>query len=193
MGIEGLAGNCMRIIAGKYRGRRIKTVKGQTVRPTADRVREAIFSILGETVKGASVLDLFAGSGALGLEALSRGASFVLFVEKKPAVAKIIRHNIKLLDARENTEVCHADVRKFIKAFRDSRRRFDLVFADPPYKRGLAEQTLLLLGEGEILNDRAVVVVEHERSCRPASTYGCLNLYTFKTYGDTAVSFYSTA
>jgi len=183
----------MRIIAGKYKGRILKTLKGKTVRPTADRVREAIFSVLGEKVEGTDVLDLYAGSGALGLEALSRGAGFVVFVEKNPRVAQLIRSNIDSLKVKEKTRVWKTDVIVALKNLELEKCAFDLVFLDPPYGKGHCEKTLSVLGNGKLLNHDAIVVVEHETGRKLQRNYGCLKICTFKTYGDTSISFYSNA
>ena len=180
----------MRIIAGQYKGRTIKTLKGRKVRPTSDRVREAIFSILGDHVSGARVLDLFAGSGALGLEALSRGGEFVLFIEKDPKVVGVIKSNIRALRAGERTDIWSADVTSALRRLKAGGQLFDLVFLDPPYRKKIAEEILKFLGKGEILNDDAIVVAEHESDLTLADSYGCLELYSRKTYGDTSVSFY---
>ncbi len=123
----------MRIVAGAYGGRRLTAPRGGRVRPTSDRVREALFSILG-TVAGARVLDLFAGSGALGIEALSRGAAEATFVDSAPAAARAVRANLDALGI--GAEVRRADARAFLRSARAGGRQYDLVFLDPPYRRG---------------------------------------------------------
>jgi 16S rRNA (guanine966-N2)-methyltransferase len=126
----------MRIVAGKWRGRTITAPKGQTVRPTGDRVREAWFSILNPWLAGARVLDLFAGSGALGLEALSRGAETVDFVESAPASLAIIRDNIDSLGAGAAANIRRGDALRFIQELEP--HAYDVAFADPPYDLGIA-------------------------------------------------------
>ncbi len=123
----------MRIIAGHWRGHRLKTLKGRDVRPTSDRVREAWMSALGDRVEGARVVDLFAGSGALGLEALSRGADSVVFVERARGALGVLRTNIELLGARAACQVVEKDVFRFLGSVSEP---FDLALADPPYSRG---------------------------------------------------------
>jgi len=125
----------MRIIAGRWRGRRLKTLRGRDVRPTSDRVREAWMSALGERVAGARVVDLFAGSGALGLEALSRGAASVVFVERARGALGALRANIELLDAGPECTVAERDVFRFLESVSEP---FDVALADPPYARGQA-------------------------------------------------------
>jgi 16S rRNA (guanine966-N2)-methyltransferase len=126
----------MRIIAGAFRGHRLEAPPDRHVRPTADRVREAWFSILGDRVRGAKVLDLFAGSGALGLEALSRGAAEVTFVELSNRSLRVLRANVSALDAFERAAIHRADALRFVA--RLPLAAFDVAFADPPYATGQA-------------------------------------------------------
>src|SRR5881392_796168 len=122
----------MRVIAGEYGGRRLQTPAGLDTRPTSDRVREALFSILGERVADARVLDLFAGSGALGLEALSRGAAEATFVDSAPAAIRALRENLAALAAE--AELRREDALRFLDGAARARRHYDLVFLDPPYR-----------------------------------------------------------
>ena len=151
----------MRVIAGRYGGRRLQTPAGAATRPTADRVREALFSVLADRVLDARVLDLFAGSGALGLEALSRGAAEATFVDSAPAAVKAVKANLAALDA--SAVVRRADARAFLRTARAQARHYDLVFLDPPYRRAPA------LGAGlsdllpTVLAPGARVVVESDR------------------------------
>jgi 16S rRNA (guanine966-N2)-methyltransferase len=127
----------LRIIAGEWGGRRIQAPAGRATRPTSDRVREAWMSAVAPAIPGARVLDLFAGSGALGLEALSRGAEQVVFVENAPAALKVLRANIDALGAQHRAQVVRADALRFVAGLAPG--AFDLALADPPYGRGLAE------------------------------------------------------
>jgi 16S rRNA (guanine966-N2)-methyltransferase len=169
----------VRIVAGRYKGRRLRMPRGAPTRPTADRVREALFSLLGD-VSGARVLDLYAGSGALGIEALSRGADSALFVERDPRAAAAIRANIDAVGA--NGEVRRQDVLGFLAS---DHRPFDLVFCDPPYDSGpriagqLAERLPALLAEG------ARTVTESDKR-RPLELP--FPLLTERTYGDTRIA-----
>ena len=122
----------MRVIAGHYGGRRLQAPPGEATRPTSYRVREALFSLLGERVEGARVLDLFAGTGALGIEALSRGAAEVTFVDSAPAAIRAVRANLEALDAI--ADVRRADARRFLGGASAAAREYDLVFLDPPYR-----------------------------------------------------------
>lgn len=174
----------MRIIAGVHRGSRIYTGRGRAVRPTSDRVREALFSILGDEVAGARVLDLFAGSGALGFEALSRGAAFVRFIEKAPAVIEWIERNRRGLGI-EDGEIVRGDVvSRLIRA--DDLDTFDLAFLDPPYRCGLIEPALAALMAGGF---RGVAVIERDkRELLPAAD-GLPRWTRTRSYGDTVLDF----
>ncbi|GIX07254.1 MAG: methyltransferase [Candidatus Poribacteria bacterium] len=168
----------MRIVAGRYGGRRLRRPKGSAVRPTSDRVRESVFAILRHRIHKARVLDLYAGTGSLGLEALSRGAAFVCFVEKNPAQAQQLRENLQALGVpRESAWVVCGDAIRQIEQFAQQGTVFDLIFLDPPYQSTLAHETLQTLGiTAPILTPETIVVVEHARrptpggSLRPAGT-----------------------
>ena len=123
----------MRIIAGRWRGHGLRPLRGRDVRPTTDRVREAWMSAMGSAVSGASVVDLFAGSGALGLEALSRGATSVVFVERARGALTVIRQNMELLGVKDEATIVPSDVFRFLSGLEDP---FDIALADPPYGRG---------------------------------------------------------
>ena len=152
----------MRIVGGRLRGRALAGPKAQAIRPTADRLRESLFNILihayGDPVTGARVLDLFAGTGALGLEALSRGARFALFVDDGAEARALIRQNVEALGLAAATRLFRRDATKLGTA--DAVAPFALVFLDPPYGKGLAEQALASALEGGWLTDDALLVVE---------------------------------
>ncbi|HEY4955972.1 MAG TPA: 16S rRNA (guanine(966)-N(2))-methyltransferase RsmD [Gemmatimonadaceae bacterium] len=169
----------MRIVAGRWRGRRIETPAGSTVRPTLDRVREAWMSILQNDIPGARVADLFAGSGALGLEALSRGATSVDFVEKSSASLRVLRANIDSLGAAGAATVYHADAVEF--AERAEVGAYDIAFADPPYSSGSAAR---LAAHWLRVPFARVFSVEHSVSDRmPGSA-------ETRRYGTTAITIY---
>ena len=171
----------MRIIAGSCKGRPILAPKGMDTRPTLDRVKESLFGIIQFQLYGKTVLDLFAGSGNLGLEALSRGASFAAFNDMSRDAVKVIRANIEKLGFEQKSVVMNVD---FAQA-----RRFDIVFLDPPYRAGLMEKALKELSTAGILNEGAMVIAEHDAHIAPVDT-GALVLYDRRIYRDTALSFY---
>ncbi|MBI5419089.1 MAG: 16S rRNA (guanine(966)-N(2))-methyltransferase RsmD [Deltaproteobacteria bacterium] len=176
----------MRIVAGRWRGRTLRAPKGLAVRPTTDKVREAIFDILGERVAGAAALDLFAGSGALGLEALSRGAASAVFVESDRGAFAILMKNIESLGA-EGAEVFLTDYRQALRRLRAREMRFGLVFLDPPYGKRLAAESAAGLRRAGLLDPGAVVVVEEAfRSPEAAFPEGWERTVD-RRYGDTRV------
>lgn len=179
----------MRVIAGTARGRRLKTPKGTSVRPTSDKVRGAVFSILlsQRDLTDAAVLDLFAGTGALGIEALSRGAARAVFVEKDTRTADLIGENLELTGFTDAARVVRADAERLDLA---SLGRFDLVFADPPYALVLGSRALGALGS--VLADAGVAVVEHGVDEPPPTPVG-LEAFDRREYGDTGITFYRRA
>jgi 16S rRNA (guanine966-N2)-methyltransferase len=175
----------VRIVAGTYGGRRLAAPRGTGTRPTADRVREAVFSML-EPVADARVLDLFAGSGALGLEALSRGAAEATFVDSAPAAVRAVHANLEALGA--DAEVRRADARGFLRNARADGRQYDLVFLDPPYQRAGALAEALAGDLAEVLAPRARVVVESDRRS-PLELP--LSLQVDRRYGDTVIRIFT--
>lgn len=180
----------MRVIAGSARGRRLVAPPGSETRPTADRVREALFSILGAPEPDAAVLDLFAGAGTLGIEALSRGAARAVFVDRSRTAARFLRRNLDDLGFGAASEVHVGDAVRF--AGRGGGIRFSWIFLDPPYAGGLAEAALAALGGGPEppLRPGGVVVVEHDRRTPPADRHGHLVKADCRRYGDTELTFY---
>ena len=179
----------MRIIAGVFKGRRLAPVKGR-VRPTAAKVREAVFSILGPAMAGLRVLDLFAGTGALGIEALSRGAAEGVFVEDHPESLKVLRRNLEDLDLADRTTVWPLPVAAALKKLAGRGERFGLAFLDPPYGGGDAAAALTALASLNLLLPGARVVVEHSRRESLPEACGALTRLEVRRYGDTQVAFY---
>lgn len=181
----------MRIVAGSLRGRAISAPEGSAIRPTSDRVREAVFNILahgiaGFALEGARVLDLFAGTGALGLEALSRGASACLFVEEDATARGLVRRNIEALALTGRTHIYRRDATRLGEAL--PRERFGLVFADPPYGKGLGEAALQSAASGGWLEAAAIAVLEERADVRIQWPAG-FDLLDHRTWGDTSVHF----
>jgi 16S rRNA (guanine966-N2)-methyltransferase len=178
----------MRLTGGLNGGRRLIAPRGQQTRPTAAKVREAIFNILGPPPEG-NVLDLYAGTGALGLEALSRGAPSAVFVEREHAPLVALRRNIKELGLENRATVVAADVRTGLRRLAGSGARFSWVFLDPPYVKE-TEGVLAELSGSDLLTSCAVVVLEHDRRNRPPESVGDLFLTDRRQYGDTELSFF---
>lgn len=185
----------MRIVAGTFRGRAIAAPAGSATRPTADRVRESVFNILAHgaaatALDGARVIDLFAGTGAFGLEALSRGAAHVLFVEEEPAARAAIRENVERLGLTGQTKIFRRDATDLGPI--GTMAPFSLAFLDPPYGQGLAERALASLVKGHWLTPRATAVVEERRDVALSLPPG-FELLDHRAYGDTAVAFLRAA
>ena len=147
----------MRVISGTARGTVLKTPEGLQTRPTADRVKEAMFSILQFEIPGAKVLDLFGGTGQLGIEALSRGAANALFVDKSPAACNIIRENLKRTGFQDMSRVVRNDYATFLKSCNS---KFDIIILDPPYAEVFLENALKLISEIDILQSGGIIVTE---------------------------------
>ena len=183
----------MRIVGGEFKGRRIIASKGDTSRPTTDRNREALFNILSARddvdIESARVLDLFAGSGALGLEALSRGAAWVLFVETDAAARGAIRDNIEALGAFGTTRIHRRSATSLGAKPASAGAPYTLAFLDPPYRKGLVEPTLNGLHSGGWLEQSALVVVEQAKDETPAAV-NSFEETDRRTYGDTMIGFY---
>jgi 16S rRNA (guanine966-N2)-methyltransferase len=179
----------MRIVAGRLRGRALAVPKSNVIRPTADRLREAIFNVLvhayGDPISDARALDLFAGTGALGLEALSRGAAFVLFVDNHTEARALIRDNVAALGLGGRTRIFRRDATQLGPAY--PIEPFSLAFLDPPYGQGLAEQALQAAHGGGWLSPDALVVVEETAKASFAAPAG-FDEHERRTYDDTVVT-----
>jgi 16S rRNA (guanine(966)-N(2))-methyltransferase RsmD len=178
----------MRIVAGEFRGRKLLTPKDSQIRPTSDKVREAIFNIIASRVPGASVLDLFAGTGALGLEALSRGAARAVFVDRSPEAIRLIRANVELCRARDRARIVQGAVSPVVQRLVSQEETFHLIFMDPPYGKGYIEETLLQLDKVEYA--QALIVAEHHIKDLLPQRMGEWLRTQERRYGDTAISFF---
>jgi len=180
----------MRVIGGHDRGRRLRAPRGLRTRPTADRVRETLFDVLGPAVGGACVLDLFAGTGAVGIEALSRGAARVVLVERDQSALRALRANLAALGAsRAAARVIAGDVLNLLPALGAEEGPFDFVFVDPPYATTLAARTLEALGAARICRDGSEVVVQHSTRTALPSVPGLVAHRRARRFGDTALTF----
>jgi 16S rRNA (guanine(966)-N(2))-methyltransferase RsmD len=178
----------MRIIAGSQKGRRLLSGPGRNLRPTSGRVKEALFSILGERVVGASLLDLFAGTGAIGLEALSRGATHVTFVESDASTLRILRANLERCRLDVETEIRSCPASTFLRERRD--RPFDIVFVDPPYRQDSAADVLPSLERSVMIAPGSLVILEHPTKRAIPSQIGRLDRMRQYRYGDTSLSLF---
>jgi 16S rRNA (guanine966-N2)-methyltransferase len=180
----------MRIVGGRFRGRMLKAPRSQAIRPTADRLRETLFNILahsyGDVVSGARVVDLFAGTGALGLEALSRGAAFVLFVDDGAESRALLRANVEALGAGGTSKIFRRDAARLGPVH--PLAPFTLAFLDPPYGKGLAEKALASARDGGWLAADALVVVEEAADAPFAPPEGFAEVER-REYGDTRLIF----
>lgn len=166
------------------------TLKGRDVRPTSDRAKETLLSILSDRIRGCRFLDLFSGSGSIGLEAASRGAKEVLMVESDPAALKILQENVRKCALGARTLVLASDSRDAVIALSSDHQRFELVFLDPPYIDHSAYEVIREIGERRLLEDGGWVIAEHDRRHGLAESFGGLELMRRKKVGDTVFSFY---
>ena len=179
----------MRIIAGQWKGRRLSAPKGKVTRPTPDRVREALFSILGDRLQEASVLVLFAGTGCLGLEALSRGAQHAFFVEKDRRVFDILQQNLEIADSTRVSSM-NSPAQRALRVLKKQEQYFDLAFLDPPYDRGLLEPTFHHLLELGLVRTSGTVVCEHHSKTDPPTPIEQWSLKSTRLFGDMGISLF---
>jgi 16S rRNA (guanine966-N2)-methyltransferase len=182
----------MRVIAGTYRSRRIAAPPEEVTRPTSDRLRETLFNVISQQVRGSRFLDLYAGSGAVGIEALSRGAEMVYAVESNKKAVRTIEQNLNSLDITDHFELIHSDVATAMKQL--SGNQFNIVYVDPPYREhGAYEQAFRLLGELKLLATDAIVIAEHDKHFDPGDAVASLSRYRTLKQGDAVLSFYRQA
>ena len=179
----------MRIISGQLRGRKLKSVPGRSTRPTADRIRESLFNILGPKPQGAHVLDLYAGTGALGIEALSRGAELAVFVESAARALSVLNDNLQRLNLEQRSRVLRWDITKNLNCLQPYPQAFDLIFMDPPYSRHLIPPTLDHLRKSGALNVEALIIIEHASAERFETAPAGLMRIDERRYGTTQLTF----
>jgi 16S rRNA (guanine(966)-N(2))-methyltransferase RsmD len=185
----------MRIIAGAYRSRQLKSLKGMALRPTSDKLRETLFNVLGDLVVDARFADLFAGTGAVGIEALSRGAREAIFVEKLSPAAALIKKNLESLEIRKGARVLPLDALLALKRLAEepaaAGTRLDIIFLDPPYADVEQYKNVLsFLGGANLLAENAVVIAEHQRSLDLPESFGKLERVRVLRQGDAALTFF---
>lgn len=180
----------MRVIAGKARGLTLKTIDGESTRPTRDMVREALFSILIDKVPECTFLDLFAGSGAIGIEALSRGADSAYFCDANKACIDIIKANLEKAKMVDQAQVFYGDYLTILGRLKN--KKFDLIFVDPPYNKGMGVLAIEKVSQEELLADNGIIIYETDKVEVVPEVIGKYKRYNHKKYGRNILSFYAT-
>jgi 16S rRNA (guanine(966)-N(2))-methyltransferase RsmD len=185
----------MRVIAGKYRSRILKSLKGTALRPTSDRLRETLFNVLGPNVSGSRFLDIFAGTGAVGIEAISRGATEVVFIENHAAAAVLIRRNLESIAITTGTQILPLDalraLEKLATRHKPTAAPFHFVYVDPPYiKEDEYTRVLGFLGSAPFLSQGSLVTAEHRRTLELPQRFGRLTQTRILRQGDASLSFF---
>ncbi|MDD6190997.1 MAG: 16S rRNA (guanine(966)-N(2))-methyltransferase RsmD [Firmicutes bacterium] len=178
----------MRVITGKYKGRKLAAPSGHEIRPTSDKVKEAMFSILTDRIYGSRVLDLFAGTGSIGIEALSRGAEYCVFGDNSGESLRLVKENLAHCKVEEKTRVVPGDFKKVLKNLEG---KFDIIILDPPYNGGMMPDAFRLIEEFQLLDDEGVIVAEHRKEeILPDETGGFIKIKERK-YGIVVLSIYA--
>ena len=182
----------MRIIAGKAKGRKLQAPAGWETRPVTDRIKEALFSIWQPYLYEASFLDLFSGSGSVGLEAMSRGAAFTVMADQSRAAVRVIQENIKHCGLSDTAhQVYEQNIFSVLPYLKKQEKRFDIIYADPPFTVDeLFEKTMEALSDGSLLADEGMIVIRTRTGRSLAEQFGCLQKFRMKTYGESQVHFY---
>lgn len=185
----------MRVIAGKYRSRPLRSLRGMDIRPTSDRLRETLFNVLSpgnpNALLGTVWLDLFAGTGAVGIEALSRGAKQVYFVENSPVAAEAIRKNLASMGIVEGFTILREESPRVLSRIKQQGVTADVVFLDPPYRmKDAYPKTLQLLAESSVIGATSIVIAEHEKKFDPGAEFGRIKRFRQLVQGSTTLSFY---
>ena len=182
----------MRVIAGRWKGSKLRAGKFEGFRPVTDRIKESVFGTLGENVFSANVLDLFAGSGSFGIEALSRGAAMAVFVEWSSPIVQILHNNLRKIKCEPSEyEIIISDAFKVLPALRKRQLKFDLIFVDPPFRKPVANQSLKFLSGHELLRREGVLVLRHHKSEDVVSQVDGLSLIRAKAFGDSVLKYYA--
>ncbi|RAW17073.1 16S rRNA (guanine(966)-N(2))-methyltransferase RsmD [Paenibacillus taichungensis] len=183
----------MRVVSGSAKGRPLKAVPGTGTRPTTDKVKEALFSMIGPYFEGGTALDLFAGSGGLGIEALSRGMDKAVFVDLESKSIEVIRANLKATKLEDQAAIYRNDASRALKALAKRSTQFDLVFLDPPYRMKNGDELMLMMHELDLLEPEATIVLEYESKYHYPEQFGPFEQTRKALYGETAVSIYHYA
>ncbi|MGH9447237.1 MAG: 16S rRNA (guanine(966)-N(2))-methyltransferase RsmD [Terriglobia bacterium] len=181
----------MRVISGAYGGQRLKVLKGKSLRPTSEKLRETLYDVLGDRVVGAKFLDAYAGSGAMGIEALSRGAGEVVFLEGQRSAVELVRTNLQTLGIKSKFQIIAGPVETGIEKLEQNGTRFHFAYLDPPYAEIREYHRILRgLGRSSIFAPQGEIVVEHSRHTRLEERYGALARFRLLRHGDSQLGFY---
>jgi 16S rRNA (guanine966-N2)-methyltransferase len=180
----------MRVVSGSCKGRVLKAVPGMTTRPTTDKVKEAIFNMIGPYFTGGVGLDLFGGSGGLGIEALSRGFDKMIFVDRDGKAIQTIKDNLAVCHLEDRAEVYRNDAERALKAVKKREMVFDLILLDPPYKAQKLETLIKTIDEQQLLSKKGIIVAEHDNEANLPDQIGSFLKVKFEVYGITAISIY---
>jgi len=181
----------LRVISGYARGKKLKAPSGLHTRPITDMIKEALFNVWGPGIVNASILDLFAGSGSVGIEALSRGAAQAVFVDNDKNAVKVMAENLRICGFDNGYELYHNDVFKAVNTFSRNRRCFDYIYVDPPFTEDkIFDQIMMVLGQADILARQGALVIRTRRQRELAPSFGKLNQYRKKNYGESTLHYY---
>lgn len=179
----------MKVISGTLKGRTIEGYDIEGTRPTMDRVKESLFATIQEHIKGSIVLDLFAGSGSLGIEAISNGAKLCYFIDNNNEVIKTLNRTITNFNIKDKSRIILSDWKRFLNESANNNIKFDLIFIDPPYNYDVYEKILTKVSELNLLNDKGLIILEHQ-NLKLKDEYNNLRLYKQKKYGNKSVNIY---
>jgi 16S rRNA (guanine966-N2)-methyltransferase len=180
----------LRVVAGIVKGHKLKTVKGMKTRPTSDMVKEALFNIIAGYVKEAEVLDIFAGTGSLGIEALSRGAKSAVFIDTDREAISVIRQNLESTRLANKAEIIKGDAFSVLDRLGSAQRKFDIILLDPPYHKNFVNETLKIVQKHGIIKPDGIIAVERDEHDSVNEAFGTLKLVRDQKYGGTVLSFY---
>ncbi len=175
----------MRVIAGEFKGRHLKAVPGSNTRPTSDKVKESIFHMLGPFFEGGLCLDLFAGSGSLGIEAVSRGMDKVIFIEKSSVAIRMIHKNVEMLKIESQCEIYRNDAFRALQILSKKNLQFDLIILDPPYDKGLYQKVIDYIAEKDLLQSKGKLYIEHRPEQKISYNIERFERLTEKKYNET--------
>jgi 16S rRNA (guanine966-N2)-methyltransferase len=180
----------MKVIGGIYKGFRLQSLPGNEIRPTPNRIREALFDIIGAKIVGAEFLDLFSGSGAVGIEAISRGAKNVTFVEKNKKAIILIKNNLIKIYQNDFSKIIHIDYLQAINILNFKQKKFDIIFLDPPYNRNYALNTLHIVDQNNIAKEDCIIIVQHPFHKEVKGDFRKLLYIKEKKYGKSKVTLF---